>query len=142
MSKNEAIEMHKFGGSSLATAEHFRATQHLINEGNAAIVVSASAGITNKLQEQLTLASQHETFEEKFQSIKLFQQALIDELLVDVNVKQQLNAKLDEDFAAIASLLRATWLLGSYSKPIQDKVLGYGELWSAQILAALLNQSA
>ncbi|HVV68270.1 MAG TPA: bifunctional aspartate kinase/homoserine dehydrogenase I [Gammaproteobacteria bacterium] len=136
------IEVHKFGGSSLATAAHFRAVQNIVRGNRTAIVVSASAGITNQLQALLNLACQQQAYHEKLADIKQFQHDIIQHLLDADPQCQEMVSIINSDCDAIANLLRTTQLLGSYNTQVQDKVLGYGELWSAQILAALLNREA
>ena len=58
MFKYLARPVHKFGGSSLANAERFKAIPELLPEGNELIVVSALQGITSLLQQALDEATQ------------------------------------------------------------------------------------
>ncbi len=138
--KTNLIAVHKFGGSSLATADHFRAVQHIVQGKNSAIVVSASGRTTNRLQELLNQAHQRQEFYNELTEIKQFQCNLVNELIPDNKSRERLLGIINADCQALENLLRTTELLGSYNTHIQDKVLGYGELWSAQILAALLQQ--
>ena len=143
MNKLESLTVHKFGGASLAQAESFRAIQKIIQNNKAAIVVSASASITNKLQYLLNLAGEHQEFNIGLIELRQFQQTLVNELFVaDDNSRKALLDIIHADCQALENLLRTTELLGSYNTHIQDKVLGYGELWSAQILTALMQRLA
>src|SRR5690606_31388130 len=46
--------------------------------------------------------------------------------------------RFDRDLTDIADVLHATWLLRSHSRSVVELVSGYGEVWSAQILAGHL----
>ena len=50
-------------------------------------------------------------------------------------------AAIERDLGDIADVLRAAALLRRYSRETLDLVSGYGEVWSAQVLAALMRTS-
>lgn len=141
MNNQKPIEVHKFGGTSLASAKHFREIQNLVTS-HAAIVVSATIGATNQLQNLLNHAVNHQAFLDELDALKQFHLNLINELITDVAQKQNLQEEIKQDCIALENLLQTTFLLKSYGSYVQDKVLGYGELWSAKILATFLNQSS
>lgn len=139
--KLTAIEVHKFGGTSLASADHFRAIPSIVANDNAAIVVSATAGTTNQLQQLLTNALHHQCCDAGIAALKQTHVSLVQDLIADQATKQELIKHLENDADALGTLLDTAKLLGNYNAHIQDKVLGFGELWSARILAATINQS-
>ena len=63
--------------------------------------------------------------------------ATIDEL-ASAPVTKRLRDALERDLADISDVLHATTLLRRHSRDALDLVSGYGEIWSAQILAAHL----
>ncbi|OBU16624.1 bifunctional aspartate kinase/homoserine dehydrogenase II [Photobacterium aquimaris] len=131
-------QLHKFGGSSLADAQCYRRVAEILESYSATndiVVVSAAGKTTNQLLlwlEQLVTDGRlaHATL----LSIRSFQQQLISELLVPDHAQsllQQLHAEL---------ALLAKWGESPLTTEIKNAVLGHGELWSARLLAALLNQ--
>lgn len=133
--------VHKFGGTSLASSEHFRAIPQLISEQPAAIVVSATAGTTNILQQLLHLAQSHVDFIDSIKQLYQRHDDLIADLFSNQQVAKALSEQIEQDCHAIEQLLNTACLLQSYDDYIRDKVLGYGESWSAAILSAYLAQT-
>nr|WP_304622192.1 bifunctional aspartate kinase/homoserine dehydrogenase II [Photobacterium sp. Alg240-V54] len=131
-------QLHKFGGSSLADAQCYRRVAEILESYsvvNDIVVVSAAGKTTNQLLlwlEQLVTDGRlaHATL----LSIRSFQQQLITELLTPDHAQpllQQLYAEL---------ALIAKWGEAPLTTELKNTVLGHGELWSARLLAALLNQ--
>ncbi|SMY17633.1 bifunctional aspartate kinase/homoserine dehydrogenase II [Photobacterium aquimaris] len=131
-------QLHKFGGSSLADAQCYRRVVEILESYSATndiVVVSAAGKTTNQLLlwlEQLVTDGRlaHATL----LSIRSFQQQLISELLVP-DLAQSLLQQLHAELALLAK-----WGESPLTTEIKNSVLGHGELWSARLLAALLNQ--
>ncbi|MGF1680967.1 bifunctional aspartate kinase/homoserine dehydrogenase II [Photobacterium minamisatsumaniensis] len=131
-------QLHKFGGSSLADPECYRRVVDILNQysgENDLVVVSAAGKTTNNLIQWVELLGKdgrqaHETL----QSLRQFQQHLIESLLHD-GVADDLLTQLHLELADLARL-------GEQALTETDvaNVLGHGELWSARLLAALLTQ--
>ncbi|NNM59174.1 MAG: bifunctional aspartate kinase/homoserine dehydrogenase I [Legionellales bacterium] len=128
---------HKFGGSSLANADGFRSVKNLLTGRDEIVVVSAVHKTTSTLQKTLDLAAQGEDYHPLLEQLTQTHQDIIEQLL-PTNSKQSLLTKLTQDMGEIQSLLCAVKLVVSYPKEIQDRILGFGEQWSAQILTAFL----
>lgn len=129
-------QVHKFGGSSLADRHCFTRVCELIQEhthGGDLVVVSAAGKTTNHLLALLEsqLAEEREA---KLQALLSFQQGLIQELLSG-GVAQTLIQALQADI----QYLREKTQQALSVHQLADCV-GYGEVWSARLLAALLNQ--
>src|SRR5205085_9837610 len=58
--------------------------------------------------------------------------------LVPVAITGEVGDAIDKDLADIRDVLHATTLLRRHSRETLDLVTGYGEIWSARILAAYL----
>ncbi|WP_415767875.1 bifunctional aspartate kinase/homoserine dehydrogenase II [Salinivibrio kushneri] len=131
-------QLHKFGGSSLASPDCYRRVVDVLTAHASQqdlIVVSAAGKTTNQLIMWLAqLDKDGRVAHETLQTVRAFQQDLI-ENLVDGETKQQLVDALYADIATIASL-------GDKGVSENDKayVQGFGEVWSARLLAQLLKQ--
>jgi aspartokinase/homoserine dehydrogenase 1 len=140
MKPKKPLRVHKFGGTSLATSERFVALKSLLEGKNEIIVVSAVQGVTTTLQNLLDAAAKGEKFFKTLDALEKLHSELA-ESLISVEQCQPFLSTLKKDFTEIKDLLHAVQLTGSYSKEIQDLILGYGELWSATILSAYLSET-
>ncbi|MGH3649753.1 MAG: aspartate kinase, partial [Acidimicrobiia bacterium] len=133
--------MHKFGGTSLADADGYRAVTSIIEGWEhpaQAVVVSASAGMTDDLIELVARAGRRDTTSEEFsERVRDRQVALVEALLVD-SAARHLVARVDEDLADIKDVLRASRVMGAAVENAIGAVAGFGEVWSAQLLAGHL----
>ncbi len=140
-----AIQVHKFGGSSLATPECINRALEIIRENcqlNDIVVVSANGKTTDglftlySLVEQSIAQSEDHTADglnEAIAELEQQQAVLITELLNENNA-QQLLQQLHKDIEQLT-----TWLAGDIVQHHND-ILAFGELWSARLLSALLNE--
>jgi aspartokinase/homoserine dehydrogenase 1 len=133
--------MHKFGGTSLADADAYRAVISIIEGGERprqAVVVSASAGMTDDLIELVARAGRRDaTSAELSGRLRDRQVALVEALLADAEAGD-LVARIDEDIADIKDVLRASSVMGAAVENAIGAVAGFGEVWSAQLLASQL----
>lgn len=129
--------VHKFGGTSLADADRYRAACEIILSQRAgqrtAIVVSAMGGVTNSLIEAVNLAAaQDDTYLLKLADLRNRHLATITAL----QLPESLHQTVVSDFNALKEVLRGVWITRLPSERIIEFVSGHGELWSAQILQA------
>lgn len=133
--------VHKFGGSSLASADLYRRVGDILearDDARKGVVVSAMGGVTNRLIEMVELARERDTaYRRRLDELRDDQFATIDELLPRAQA-ETLKSRLKDDFRDIEDVLRAIWLLGTSPETAVELVSGYGELWSAQVLAGFL----
>lgn len=129
------IIVHKFGGTSLADASRYAAVAQMTQGKDEIIVVSAMQGVTRTLSALLHMAASHQPYEETLE--KLYEQhvATIREL---IKKPKELLGVIENDVSELRDLLHSVGLVGSYERVIEDRVLGYGERWSAQMLAGHL----
>ncbi len=139
----ENWKIHKFGGSSLADATCFKRVAGIVGGmpyKRIGVVVSAMRGMTNQLLEMASKAegADDSCYEELEQLGRRYAEtagALVDgELLVDVLDRWGRDATDIEQMLASLAASRAP-LQGS-----RDIVAGFGEIWSARLLAARLEQ--
>jgi bifunctional aspartokinase / homoserine dehydrogenase 1 len=134
--------IHKFGGTSVANAECYRRVGEIIAarpESRRLVVVSAMSGITNLLIEAVRLAAaRDDRYHEVLLTVGERHRTAIAELLTGT-VGVDVTSAIKRDLSDIVDVLRAASLLRGSSRDTIELVSGYGEVWSAQILAALLS---
>ena len=131
-------QVHKFGGSSLADPACYRRVAGLIEQQaglHPLVVVSAAGKTTNRLLELMDLvAAGDHAAADALSALQGYQQGLIDTLL-EGERRQRLSTQLTTDLQQISRLLESR--LDSYQR---HYVLAHGEVWSARLLAALLEE--
>ena len=135
-----AIVAHKFGGSSLADAACFRRVAEIIAarpESRRVVVVSAMSGVTDALVGVTRLAASGGAYHDGLEAIRARHLATLRALFGGAG-DPAVAAAMERDLADVGDVLRATTLLRGYSRETLDLVSGYGEVWSSQMLAALI----
>ena len=133
--------VHKFGGTSVADAERYRAAAEIVlphaSDERVAVVVSAMSGVTNSLIQSVELAaSRDESYLTKLQELQTRHLDTIDKLSLTAAQAAALRETIISDFKAIEEVLRGVWITRIPSERIMEFVAGHGELWSAQMLHA------
>ncbi len=136
-------KIHKFGGTSLADADCFRRVADILlnqDDSRQGVVVSAMGGMTDALLDLTELAEQGDSgYEAGLEAIgDRYAGAARDLLEVDALVPI-LNT-WSKDSQDIRDVLHAAALVRSAPQRSRDVVAGYGEIWSARLLAAFLGQ--
>jgi len=138
-------KIHKFGGSSLADAACFRRVADIIlgfDEPRTGVVVSAMAGMTDALIDLAILAQQNDDgFKAVLHGIGERYSGTASSLLDGAALVAVLDA-WGKDADDLIDVLTAIALVKSAPQRSRDVVAGYGEIWSARLLAALLQQEA
>jgi aspartokinase/homoserine dehydrogenase 1 len=136
-------KVHKFGGSSVADAACFRRVGDIVAgqpEQRLGIVVSAMRGVTDRLLHLVSLAVRsdpahvtelHETGKHYAEAAKALVTGEARVLLLDA---------WSEDAKHIEALLASASVARSAPQRTADVVAGYGEIWSARLLGAYLEQ--
>eukprot|EP00980_Cylindrotheca_fusiformis_P000422 scaffold102_cov103-Cylindrotheca_fusiformis.AAC.4 len=126
---NKEWQVHKFGGTSVADAQCFQKVAKIIEERSSnsnnntmiCVVVSAMGGkpkVTDLLLQSVQAAAQRDTD----------------------GVEDVLSMIIRSDLNDIRDILKTVALMKWQAQRISELVSGYGELWSAQILATLLQR--
>src|SRR5690349_775626 len=135
--------VHKFGGTSLGNAECFREVAKIVTERpeqRRLIVVSAMAGVTDQLVRAVHVAGKRDLgYREIIAAVGARHRQTIAELL-SADAAGCLCEVLNRDLGIIEEVLRVSTVLHGYSRNGLELVSGYGEVWSAQMLAALLRE--
>ncbi|TRX38992.1 bifunctional aspartate kinase/homoserine dehydrogenase I [Flavobacterium restrictum] len=127
------MKILKFGGKSLSNGEGINKVLDIISDKTSqgeciAVVVSARGNATDELDDILTIAGKNGNYKPLLESFKSYQQ------------DGYVNVNLSEEFAVLDKLLEGVSLIGDYSDKIKDQVLAQGELLSAKLIAAVLNE--
>ncbi|MFC4892336.1 bifunctional aspartate kinase/homoserine dehydrogenase I [Pseudofrancisella aestuarii] len=127
--------VHKFGGSSLATAEKIKNVSNIVTCKDEAIVVSASAKTTRNLQKSIDQAIAGQDYDETINLIFDHHNEIIKELMPN---DEDLSSLILTDLRNIKHILSTMTITGFCADSLRFFILGFGEIWSAQILAAYL----
>lgn len=133
-----ATNIHKFGGSSLATVECIQRVVDIIRQHcqlHDIVVVSANGDTTDALFTLLQLAREEsEALAGGISALEQSQLILIDELLNGASAARLASA-LTSDITLITKWLKEN------PKNKQADILAFGELWSARLLSSVLSES-
>ena len=136
-------KIHKFGGSSLADAGCFRRVADILQRQPGrplGVVVSAMRGTTDALLALVEGAQRGTTeHEQVLGPLRERYATAAEELLSPENRTPVLDA-WEKDASDLGDLLRAIALVRSADQRSRDVAAGFGELWSARLLAAFLDQ--
>jgi aspartokinase/homoserine dehydrogenase 1 len=142
---DSGFRIHKFGGSSLSDAACFRRVADIVLAAagkQVGVVVSAMGGMTDRL---LRLTAEAERDDKAFV-------AEIEELgdryaaaardLLEGDIRVEILDQWSQDARELRDILMSIAAVKSAPQSNRDIVAGYGELWSARLLAAFLAQTA
>ncbi len=133
--------VHKFGGTSLADAERYRRVGEILRgqgDSGQAVVVSASAGVTDALLDLVGHAQRgSDDIDARLGELGERHRGYA-KILLDAADRELFESRIAVDLRDLREILRAAALLKTSDRGIRDVVSGYGELWSAQLLAGHL----
>lgn len=135
-SDKATVEVHKFGGTSLADAACYRRVASWVAAQSSAqlyVVASASAGVTDCLEGLYADALSGGAVDDDLLQLLQQQQRLYSELLSEGDAE-------DGPMADHEVLLQILKSAGQFEQG-RSAFLAYGELWSSRLLAALIEQS-
>lgn len=125
--------VHKFGGSSLASAEKIRNISKIIDYKGDAIVVSALNKTTSHLRDAIEKALSGENYNHLMDTVCSFHTDIVKEL---IPANESLVALVSRDICDIKHILSTIVMTGSCASKLEFFILGFGEIWSANILTA------
>lgn len=139
--------IHKFGGSSLADASCFDRVTNIVagmaaggSDGRVGVVVSAMRGTTDALLHLVTLAEHKGVdFIPQLRELGTRYAAAAEALLAGSSRGAVLDA-WSRDAQTVEDRLRTIAAAGSAPPESRDMIAGFGEIWSARLLAACLER--
>lgn len=136
--------VHKFGGSSLADAGGFERAAGIVLADDAprvAVVVSAMQGVTNSLFGLIESAvSGDDAWQNGIKALQAAYEGTVEALIGDPERRTGLLAAQQAQCRDVADVLHSTALIRSAGPRVEALVSGCGELWSARLLAALIEE--
>lgn len=134
------MQVLKFGGSSVANAENIgKVASIIINRKESSkivVVVSALGGTTDTLLDCAKLASEvNEVYVSKLISLEERHIQCIQEL-IPISNQSRLLADIKQHFNELEDICKGIYLLGELSAATKDRVVSFGELMSAKMVAA------
>src|SRR5262245_22987004 len=135
--------VHKFGGTSLADAEGFRQAAGILRSchkqgEHTAVVVSAMSGVTDSLIKLVDLAASNDDYGPDLKALEQRHLNAIDGLNLRESQRRLLGEAFANDFKNIEEVLRSVQITNIGSERVKEFLSGHGELWSAQLLFAHL----
>ncbi|EHC79591.1 Aspartokinase, partial [Salmonella enterica subsp. enterica serovar Senftenberg str. A4-543] len=131
-------QLHKFGGSSLADVKCYLRVAGIMAEYSQPddmMVVSAAGSTTNQLISWLKLSQTDRlSAHQVLQTLRRYQCDLISGLL-PADAADDLTSAFISDLERLAALLD-----GGVTDAVYAEIVGHGEIWSARLMSAVLNQ--
>ena len=133
---NSALNVAKFGGTSVATYETMCNCAKIIanNENTRVVVVSASAGITNHLVALANTALTSQQIEEIVEKIKTIELAIVGKLKKPEQINDKLNVLLTE----LTELAKHEEI--NFRDDLKDALVSMGERMSSLLFSAVLRE--
>ncbi len=141
------MQVLKFGGTSVATAENIsrviailkdKKASQVSSEAKLIVVVSALGGITDLLLQAADLAAGgNDTYKEKIVQVEYRHLETVKKL-IPVATQSQLLSLVKKSINEIEDLCNGIFLLGELTPRTKDRIASYGEWLSSQIIAAAL----
>ncbi len=131
------MKVLKFGGTSVANPENIHKVKSIIANSDSpqAIIISAFGGVTDSLLDISHLASLQELeYKKRFEELEQRHIESIKKLL-PVKGQSSVLSKVKSDLNTLETLLEGSFLIGEVTPKLSDKIVGYGELLSAYIIA-------
>ena len=136
-------KIHKFGGSSLADADCFERVASIVSDMRdpcVGVVVSAMRGTTDWLLRLVARAERDDSgFRGELHGIGEHYSATVRDLVGSDRLVALLDA-WERDARDIEDILEAVALVKSAPARSREIISGFGEIWSARLLAARLEQ--
>ncbi|CAG7864155.1 bifunctional aspartokinase/homoserine dehydrogenase 1, chloroplastic [Brassica rapa] len=142
--KGDSWAVHKFGGTCVGNSERIKdVADVVVNDGSSRklVVVSAMAKVTDMMYDLIHRAqSRDDSYLSALDAVLEKHRATALELL-DGDELASFSARLHNDINNLKAMLRAIYIAGHATESFSDFVVGHGELWSAQMLAAVVRKS-
>jgi aspartokinase/homoserine dehydrogenase 1 len=133
---------HKFGGSSLADANHYRTVRALLDDDRGAriVVVSAMQGVTDALIALTTAVRENRDWLPDWNALR--QRHLDTAAALDADGGMNVQTLLDREFATLHGMLTDASAAHELDDRTSACVHGLGEVWSAYLLHATMGGEA
>eukprot|EP00854_Cymbomonas_tetramitiformis_P009756 gene9756-11561_t len=138
--------VHKYGGTCVGSAERIATGAKLIMETEGTkkvLVVSAMGGtpkVTDLLLDLVSTAAARGDYSDLLSAIEEKHVNAATSLLEEPSRSEFIEV-LKSDIVDLAQMLRAISIAGTSTEAFSDFVVGFGEMWCAQMMSRVINQS-
>lgn len=144
LSKGDTWSVHKFGGTCVGSSQRIKNVAEIIINDDAErklVVVSAMSKVTDMMYDLIYKAqSRDESYVSSLDAV-LEKHRLTAVDVLDGDELTAFLSRLDHDINNLKAMLRAIYIAGHATESFSDFVVGYGELWSAQMLSSVIRKN-
>ncbi|XP_042035497.1 bifunctional aspartokinase/homoserine dehydrogenase, chloroplastic-like isoform X1 [Salvia splendens] len=142
--KGDTWSIHKFGGTCVGTSERIQNVANIVVKDESQrklVVVSAMSKVTDMMYDLIHKAqARDDSYVTAMDAVLEKHQLTVSDLLKGDDLNKFL-ARLHEDVINLKAMLRAIYIAGHATESFSDFVAGHGELWSAELLSAVIRKS-
>ncbi|KAJ0818666.1 putative homoserine dehydrogenase, Aspartate kinase [Helianthus annuus] len=141
--KGDTWSIHKFGGTCVGTAQRIQNVANIVIEDSSErklVVVSAMSKVTDMMYDLIEKAQSRDDSYEAALDAVFEKHKLTAVNLLDGDELASFLSVLTRDVHNLKAMLRAIYIAGHGTESFSAFVAGHGELWSAQILSAVLRK--
>ncbi|XP_073140672.1 bifunctional aspartokinase/homoserine dehydrogenase, chloroplastic-like [Henckelia pumila] len=142
--RGDTWSIHKFGGTCVGNSERIQNVANIIVKDESErklVVVSAMSKVTDMMYDLIYKAqSRDDSYVVALEAV-LEKHKLTAVDLLEGDELANFLARLHDDINNLKAMLRAIHIAGHATESFSDFVVGYGELWSAQLLSAVVRKS-
>ncbi|KAL2467562.1 Bifunctional aspartokinase/homoserine dehydrogenase 2 [Forsythia ovata] len=142
--KGDTWSIHKFGGTCVGTSERIRNVADIIVKDESErklVVVSAMSKVTDMMYDLIDRAqSRDDSYVTALDAVLEKHKLTALDLLEGDDLANFLS-RLHQDINNLKAMLRAISIAGHATESFSDFVVGHGELWSAQLLSAVVRKN-
>eukprot|EP00271_Cylindrocystis_brebissonii_P015587 TRINITY_DN38521_c0_g1_i1.p1 TRINITY_DN38521_c0_g1~~TRINITY_DN38521_c0_g1_i1.p1 ORF type:complete len:958 (-),score=178.08 TRINITY_DN38521_c0_g1_i1:163-3036(-) len=138
--------VHKFGGTCVGTPERIQNVARIIASDPSErrlVVVSAMSKVTDMMYRLLDLAeARNDEYLLALQAVRAKHAEAATLIMGPGEELEEFLRRLKTDIEDLRDMLRAIFIAGNATETFSDFVVGHGELWSAQLLAAAVRKES
>ncbi|GFQ00648.1 bifunctional aspartokinase/homoserine dehydrogenase 1 chloroplastic, partial [Phtheirospermum japonicum] len=142
--KGDTWSIHKFGGTCVGTSERIRNVANIVVKDESErklVVVSAMSKVTDMMYDLIRKAqARDDSYVTALDTVLEKHKATALDLLEGEELSSFLG-RLHQDISNLKAMLRAIYIAGHATESFSDFVVGHGELWSSQLLSAVVRKS-
>ncbi|XP_011074977.1 bifunctional aspartokinase/homoserine dehydrogenase, chloroplastic isoform X1 [Sesamum indicum] len=142
--KGDAWSIHKFGGTCVGNSERILTVANIIVKDvseRKLVVVSAMSKVTDMMYDLIYKAqSRDDSYIIALDAVLEKHKSTAVDLLEGDDLSNFLD-RLHQDINNLKAMLRAIYIAGHATESFSDFVVGHGELWSAELLSAVVRKS-
>ncbi|KAL9173563.1 hypothetical protein ABFS82_03G123400 [Erythranthe guttata] len=142
--KGDTWSIHKFGGTCVGTSERIQNVANIVVKDESErklVVVSAMSKVTDMMYDLINKAqARDDSYVVALDAVLEKHKSTAIDLLEGDDLTIFL-ARLSQDISNLKAMLRAISIAGHATESFSDFVVGHGELWSAELLSAVIRKS-